>query len=126
MDTIMNELKEFKNSEMGMYDSATGKTVRAKKVIDLITKRDFEGQAVVKYANVKRGLIAQICQWYEKGKDLGMTVHYHINEMTMESLAADCVFEPHAKMIGYKPIDLARIIYDNAPKEKLKLQTSAE
>lgn len=115
MNTIMNELKEFNNSEMGLYDSATGKTVYATKVIDLITKRNFEGQAVIKYTNVKRGLIAQICQWYEKGKDLGMTVHYHINEMTPESLADDSVFDTHAKMIGYKPIDLARIIYDNAP-----------
>ena len=115
MNTTMQELKEFKKSPLGMYDSATGESVFADKVIDLITERGYDGQAVVKYAKVKRGLIAQLCQWYKKGEDLGMTLHYHINEMTIDSLGDDPVFAIHAEMIGYKPNDLAIIIYANAP-----------
>ena len=116
MNTITTNLPEFKNSEMGLYDSANNKSVRAEKVIGLVVSVDFEGQVVVKYAHVTRGLIAQICQWYEKGKDLGVTVHYHINEMTLDELASDSVFETRAKTIGYEPIELAKIIFENAPK----------
>jgi len=126
MNTIMEELKEFKSSKLGLYDSATGETVLAEKVINLITKSDFEGQAVVKYAQVERGLIAQICQWYEKGRDLGSVVHYHINEITPQKLAEDSVFIRTANIIGYKPIDLAVVIYHNAPSESQMLEQNAD
>ena len=115
MNTIMNELTEFKKSSLGLYDSANGKSVVAEKVIDLIVPREFKGQAVVKYAKVQKGTIAQICQWYEKGKDLGMTIHYHISQMTPGQLSEDQNFQSHSRMVGYNPIDLATIIYENSP-----------
>lgn len=106
-------LKSFKRSELGMYDSGNGKSVKAYKVVDVTPLCKKSKQCVIKYANVIRGVIAQICDWSEPGKDLGVTVHYHINEMTAEKLAADEVFQSRALSMGALPFKLAQAIFDN-------------
>lgn len=111
----METLKTLKGSPLGLYDnnSTEETSVVADKVIDVTSMCPESRQCVIKYANVTRGRIAQICDFYEKGKDLGVCVHYHINEMTPVELAEDVVFASSAKMMGANNYDLAKIIFDN-------------
>lgn len=116
----MEVLEKLKGCDLGLYDnrSKDNKSVVAEKVIDVTSLCPKSKQVVIKYANVTRGQIAQICDWYDRGKDLGLTVHYHINEMTPVQLANDIVFERQAISMGAHPVELANAIYDNKPNNK--------
>jgi len=107
-------LNEYTGSSLGLYDSADPSvSITATKVVDASELcRDTE-RCVIKYASAIRGLIAQICDWYEKGRDLGATVHYFLDEMTPEKLARDEVFESCAENMGADPLELAEAIYAN-------------
>ena len=70
-------------------------------------------RCIIKYANCVRGKIAQICDWYEPTRDLGTTVHYHINEMTVNQLASDEVFVIRCKIMKTDPYVFAKFIYDS-------------
>jgi len=111
MSQKFENAKELIGSEMGMYDSATGETVIADKCIDLTGFCPKSKQVIVKYANVKRGRVAQIINLYEKCDDIGVCVHYHINELTKESLAKDSVFENLSSSLGCSSLLLAKLIF---------------
>jgi len=99
--------------ELGLYDSRTGGSVTAYSMFDATGMCPGSKRCVIKYADVARGRIAQICDWYKADRDLGTTVHYHINEMTVKELAQDEVFARHAKMMAVEANVLAKSIFDN-------------
>ena len=99
--------------ELGLYDSRNGKTIKAYKMADATHLCCDSAKCVIKYANCIRGKIAQICDWYEATRDLGTTVHYHINEMTVNQLASDEVFVIRCKIMKADPYILAQFIYDS-------------
>jgi hypothetical protein len=109
-------ISQFIGSELGLYDnnSPDHKSVIADKVIDVTDLCRDSKQVIVKYANVVRGRLAQICNLYEPGKDLGMTVHYHISQMSIADLAHDEVFVSHARSWGAVPYLLAKEIFSNS------------
>lgn len=109
------ETKELIKAELGLYDnnSENESSVTADKIIDVTAICPKSARAIIKYANVKRGRIAQINNWYKKDVDMGTSVHYHINEMTTHSLALDEVFERTARVMGADPLTLSRLIFDN-------------
>lgn len=110
----LNEMRSMEGSRLGLYDSDTGRSIPSLKVIDVTKFCPESKQVVVKYGIAKRGLIAQICDWYRRGKDLGTTLHYFVNEMTPETLAADEIFERHAVAMGADARKLAEVIFENA------------
>ncbi len=99
------------NPEMGLYDSGNGQTVKAYRFVDMSNLCPMAPRLLVKYADVVRGRIAQLCQWYEADKDVGITLHYHISLMTADELAKDEVFERTAIQVGAVPLALAQEIY---------------
>ena len=109
----MRQLKKMIGCEMGLYDSANGASLYAYKVVDMTSLCPKSKQLVIKYTKSVRGIIAQICNWYEKGKDLGTCVHYHIREITADWLANDSVFKMHAISVGADPNKLAKKIIAN-------------
>jgi hypothetical protein len=111
----METIDRFKDSPLGLFDnnSSEQSSVVADKVLDVTAMCPKSAQCVIKYATVTRGRLAQICHWYTKGIDLGGLIHYHLNEMTPESLAADVVFEGRARVMGANALQLSQIIFDN-------------
>ena len=103
----------FAKLDLGLYDSANGKNVKAYKIVDATNLCSNSKKCVIKYANVIRGTIAQICDWYESKKDLGVCLHYHINEMTPDELINDDVFKIRCSLIGADPNMLAQFIFNN-------------
>ena len=99
--------------ELGLYDSRTGGSVIAYRMFDATGMCPGSKRCVIKYADVARGRIAQICDWYEADKDLGATVHYHINEMTPKELAEDVVFARQARVMAVEADVLAKSIFAN-------------
>jgi hypothetical protein len=99
--------------ELGLYDSRNGKTIKAYKTAEATHLCNDSKRCIIKYANCVRGKIAQICDWYEPTRDLGTTVHYHINEMTVNQLASDEVFAIRCKIMKADPYILAKFIYDS-------------
>jgi len=99
--------------ELGLYDSANGKSVKAYKMADATILCSDSKRCVIKYANVVRGRIAQICDWYEPNQDLGVNLHYHINEMSIYQLANDEVFISRCLSMAVNPFSLAQFIYEN-------------
>lgn len=99
------------NPEMGMYDSGNGQTVKAYRFVDMSNLCPKAPRLLVKYAEVMRGRIAQLCHWYEADKDFGSTLHYHISLMTADELAKDEVFVRTAIVVGADPLALAQEIY---------------
>ena|SRR6185503_11482212 len=102
-------------AEMGLYDSGTAAqtSVTPYRVIDVTAHCPKAVQVVIKYAKVNRGLIAQLNSLYEKNVDLGVTVHWHINEITAYNLATDVVFERQCSIMGATPLKLATVIFEN-------------
>ncbi len=117
MENKIIELEDLIGSKLGLYDNQTTNkdSITAEKVIDVTSICPKSEQVVIKYAQVQRGMIAQICDWYTKGEDLGVCVHYHINEMTPESLASDIVFAGQSNNMGVSAIELAKTIFDYSP-----------
>ncbi len=111
----MEILEKFKDSPLGLYDnnSETGNSVLAYKVIDVTELLTDVEQVVIKYAKVTRGTIAQICDWYEKGKDLGLTIHWHIDNITPEQLANDEAFNFRCKIFEVDALVFANVIINN-------------
>ncbi len=111
----MEILEKFKGSSMGLYDnnSETQDSVLAYKVIDVTELLTDVEQVVIKYSKVTRGTIAQICDWYEKGTDLGLTIHWHIDHMTPEQLSSDVVFNQRCSMYKIDALVFANVIIDN-------------
>ena len=109
---------------MGIYDNRCpgNKTVVPTEVIDIssLCPKIKEGQAVLKYAEVTRGRLVQLNDWYKKGEDLGMTTHFHFDELGINGLASDPVFASFARNWGIKPTELARTVFENAPPPKSK------
>lgn len=114
-DKKMEILEKYKGSSLGMYDnnSQTQNSVLAYKVIDVTELLTDVEQVVIKYAKVTRGTIAQICDWYKKGTDLGLTIHWHIDHMTPEQLANDEVFNLRCKIFEVDALVFANVIIDN-------------
>lgn len=106
-------LQLLQKSPMGLYDSDTGKSLKAYKAVDLTYLCPGSKQFIVKYAKAKRGLIAQINDLYEPGNDLGVQVHYFLNETSAKKLSQDKVFEIRANIAGCDPYTLAVEIYLN-------------
>ncbi len=111
----MKFLENVKGSRLGLYDnrSKDNKSVTADKVIDVTDFCPESKQCIIKYARVTRGMIAQINDLNEDGIEVGLTLHYHINEMTPITLANDEVFQTHC--MGANPRELAQIIFDHQP-----------
>jgi hypothetical protein len=109
-------LPALKGIDLGLYDSGhkASKSVKAYKVVDVSEFCPECEQCIIKYAKVTKGTIAQICDRYEKGKDLGLTVHWHINQITERDLVADEVFLSVCRAhLGVEPKLLAKLIYQN-------------
>lgn len=99
--------------ELRLYDTANGNTILAYKVFDATHLCQYSKRCVIKYADCERGRIAQINDWYKKDYDLGMCVHYFINEMTAEQLMSDIVFNRFCESLGILPVNLAEAIFEN-------------
>lgn len=107
------ELLTIAKPELRLYDSETGESVMACKIVDATHLCADSKRCVIKYAHAKRGVIFQICDWYEADKDLGTTVHYFLNEMSIE----ECVVElaVRSAILGVNSIELTTFIYTNRP-----------
>lgn len=103
----MKAIIENAKKEMGLYDSDTGKSVEAYKIIDASQFADDGETMVIKYGDVTRGRIAQICEWYKPKEDFGMVVHYFISEMTKVQLS----YELQRRFKD--PAALSMFIFDN-------------
>jgi hypothetical protein len=101
----------FENSSLGLYDSANGQTVTADKVVDISYLCKRSKQVILKFANAERGRIVQICDLYETGVDMGMTIHYFVNEMTREQFENE--LKLRASILGCESTDLVQVIFDN-------------
>jgi hypothetical protein len=92
---------------MGLYDSATNKTIYCDKVLKV------SKDCVVKYASDSIGRIAQINDLLPDGR-AGSMVHYHVDQMTTSQLATDVVFKRFVSVMGLDPVELAAKIIANA------------
>jgi len=108
-------IESLKNSELGLYDSDTNKTIYAKKVVDLTHLCSDSEQFIVKYGKAKRGLLAQMVNLYKKGEDLGSVCHFFLNEHSAKTLSKDEVFKSMCIYMSANPYEVAVYIYINAP-----------
>ena len=100
---------------LGLYDSASEfrTPVIAYKIVDASFLCPESKRCIIKFAKVERGKIAQICKWYNSDIDFGMTLHYHIEEMTPKILAQDVVFYDFITDMKGDPDKVAEFIYKN-------------
>ena len=99
--------------ELGLYDSANGKSIKAYKIVDATELTNNSKRCVIKYALSVRGVIAQICDWYKSDVDLGGSVHYFIDETSPKELSEDEVFERRCRVMDTHALTLSHFIYDN-------------
>lgn len=99
--------------ELGLYDSANGKSIKAYKIVDATVLTNNSKRCVVKYALSVRGIISQICDWYKPDVDLGGSVHYFIDEMSPKELSEDEVFVRRCRVMDAHALTLSHFIYDN-------------
>jgi len=99
--------------EMGLYDSNNELSIEADSFVDISEYCPEVEQCVIKYGKSKRGTIAQICEFYTKGVDLGATVHFFLNEETEDTLIKNSWFDIRSKVLGINPKLLAKLIYKN-------------
>jgi hypothetical protein len=99
--------------ELGLFDSANGKSIKAYKIVDATELTNNSKRCVIKYALSVRGVIAQICDWYKPDVDLGGSVHYFIDETSPKELSEDEVFERRCRVMDAHALTLSHFIYDN-------------
>lgn len=101
----------FEGSSLNLYDSANGNDVIADKVVDITSFCKNSKQAILKFANCERGRIVQICDLYQPGVDLGVVIHYFVNEETREWFLNE--LKVRASVLGCTPTELVQAIFDN-------------
>lgn len=97
--------------ELNLFDSVTDKSVLAYKIVDASMLCPESATCVIKYADATRGRIAQICDWYDAKTDIGVNVHYHLNDSNPLQLSKDEVFVRRCSIMGANPTELASFIF---------------
>lgn len=105
---------------LGLYDSDTGRTIYATKVVELRTGSG--ARLVLAYARAQRGPLVQITLPYDqtpRGPTLGMSVHFFLNEALSPGRGEhDGNFTTWARRIGRVGAttdDLTALILKHAP-----------
>jgi hypothetical protein len=113
MANLESAVDDFVKHELGLYDSSSGESIVAYKIIDATVLCPLSKRCVIKYAIDSIGKVAQINEWYDRDVDLGSSVHYHINNLTVHELSTDLVFMSFANKLGINPSNFAYFIYNN-------------
>lgn len=101
-------------STMGLYDRTKNESIVAYKAIDVSDICPNETRVVIKYAKVTLGTIAQICSFYKKDVDLGITLHYDISLFKKEEWLTFPTFINMCKVMGANASELVEVIYANS------------
>lgn len=101
----------------GMYDSDTGVTLEAKKVVDITDDCPSGERTILLYTQAKRGLIVQIAHPYDHEKYMGSHIHFFVDEISRPVSARDDTFSTTARRAGLGRDQFHRLITLNAPSE---------
>ena len=96
---------------VGLYDSDTGESLTAEKVVD-VTEECGE-RTIFLYTRAKRGRIVQIVHPYEGEKYMGSHTHFFIDELSR--CDTDDTFQRLARRAKMPRFVFLDLILDNAP-----------
>ena len=102
-------MAETDNYEICLYDSETGESLHALKVVDISHLQSEWFGMILAYTQAKRGRIVQLHR--TSGPEcLGARIHYFIDEPG----GMDMIREDEARF-GFQPGVLVRAVQENAP-----------
>jgi hypothetical protein len=90
-------------ADIGLFDSATGKSLEAIKVVDVTNFQDRAKRAVLLFTQAQRGRIVQL-------QSDGMRIHYFLDED-----AGKKMMEEDSERFGFHPGRLLALATANAP-----------
>lgn len=108
-----------KEHDPGLYDSATGKTLRTEKVVDVTEDCPLATRthrAVLLFTRAKRGRIVQVTHPYPGKTYMGAHTHFFVDEMRRPVAERDDTLASCAQMCGLSRASLIDLIEQHAPK----------
>ena len=96
-------MSETKDISVGLYDSNTGKSLKAAKVVDVTAEQDRATEALLVYVYAKRGLIVQL-------HSDGVCIHYFMKEAGGRRMMRE-----DSERFGFAPGRLLALADANAP-----------
>lgn len=117
---MAKELKILKVHTTGLYDSDTGRTLKAKKVVNVTDdcpNASKSDRCIFLYCKSKRGRIIQIIRPYKEEKFMGVSIHFFVDELDEEMNRAerDDTFGSWANQLGLTKSELRLLIRTHAP-----------
>lgn len=109
---MVKPVKITKEHDIGLYDSDTGKSLKAKKAVDITDECPSGTRTILLFTKAKRGRIVQIGQPYDHEVYMGMHVHYFVDELDGTNSKG---FGSWAGYCGLTSKALTEIIKANAP-----------
>ena len=126
MPEIITAQEPLAHLLMDLYDNGEHEvdlSIMAERIVDIsdICEETIPGlgQIVIKYGSAKRGLIAQIQDRHEFGKDTGSGMHLFPDELGVAGMITADYFIHRARELGCDVMELAETIVGFAPRDDL-------
>lgn len=103
-----------KKQEIGLYDSANGKTLYVQHRVHVLVSEDNPTGLILEYTTAKRGPLVKLTIPYEPGDDMGMSIHFFTTDISasLMSRTGGCHF---SSSLGISDQRLVDVIRENAP-----------
>jgi hypothetical protein len=99
----------------GLYDSDTGDSLVASKVVDITEDCPTGERTILLFTQAKRGRIVQVTHPYDGQKYMGANIHFFVDELHREVDPRDDTFGLTARRAGISRSDFLKLIEDQAP-----------
>lgn len=105
-----------KYEPVGLYDSATGDSLKIEKAVDVSAVCADEEKTILIYMTAKRGRIVQILHPYP-GCRYGSAIHFFVDELSEDAVRPDDdTFAEMAERAGMSRATFQRLVTENAPR----------
>ena len=111
----MQELQLEPEYSPGLYDSDTGTSLVASKVVDITEDCPAGERTILLFTQATRGRIVQIAHPYDGQKYMGDNIHFFVDELHHNVEPCDDTFGLTAKRAGMSRNDFRKLIEDQAP-----------
>lgn len=113
----LTEIEIDSDYDPGLYDSDTGESLVAEKVVDATAACPSGERTILLYTRAKRGRIVQIVHPFTGEKYRGSHIHFFVDELRFDPVGLRRI----ARRAGLSAVKALRLIRDNAPALRAKL-----
>lgn len=115
MAKVLEITKEY---DIGLYDSATGESLKTEKAVDITEdcpKASERERVILLFTTAKRGRIVQIGRPYPGEVYMGAHIHFFVDELKRLVAERNDTFSREARIVGLTKAALLNLVKEHAP-----------